>query len=217
MKGKIETALKTKYKNLGFDEKTLNGVADYLSKTVTEESQIDTAVLGVESMLRIMQSENDRRANELRSKISDLEKKLNNPSPSGNSKQTAGGDGDSENTGAGAGAGNDDILNVVKTLQADLEKLKSEEKQRSLRAQLSERLKDKKIPSVLIENVILKSDDDLDEVVKTLEEKSIALKQELIDQGVVTGKPQKSESDADKSQIIEAIKANPIIKKDDKK
>ena len=52
MKGKILVALKTKYKTFGFGDKAFDGVADYLSKTVTEESQIETAISGVEGLLK---------------------------------------------------------------------------------------------------------------------------------------------------------------------
>ena len=45
MKDKILTALKTKFQNLGFTEKAFGGVADYLSATVTEETQIETAIV----------------------------------------------------------------------------------------------------------------------------------------------------------------------------
>lgn len=60
MKEKITSALKTKYSNLGFGDKAFDGVADYLSKTVTEETQIETAIGGVESLLKAFQSDTDR-------------------------------------------------------------------------------------------------------------------------------------------------------------
>jgi len=60
MKQKILTALKTKYANKGFGEKALDGVADFLSKTVTKEEDIEAAVSGIESMLTSFQSETDR-------------------------------------------------------------------------------------------------------------------------------------------------------------
>lgn len=44
MKEKILVALKTKYSNLGFGAKALDGVASILEKSVTDESQIETAV-----------------------------------------------------------------------------------------------------------------------------------------------------------------------------
>lgn len=60
MKEKILAALKTKYSNLGFGTKALDGVAAILEKSVTDESQIETAISGVEPFLKVFQSEADR-------------------------------------------------------------------------------------------------------------------------------------------------------------
>lgn len=59
MKIKIISALKTKYANRGFGDKAFDGVAEYLSKTVTEESQIEDAVTGVDGLLKTFQGEVD--------------------------------------------------------------------------------------------------------------------------------------------------------------
>lgn len=64
MKEKILVALKTKYKTFGFGDKAFDGVADYLSKTVTEESQIETAICGVEGLLKAFQGDIDTVRNE---------------------------------------------------------------------------------------------------------------------------------------------------------
>jgi hypothetical protein len=61
MKLKILAALKTKFKTLGFSDKALDGVAEILAKTVTEESQIDAAVEGVEPLLKGLQGDADKR------------------------------------------------------------------------------------------------------------------------------------------------------------
>jgi len=60
MKTKILTSLKTRYANLGFGDKAFEEVADYLSKTVTEETQIETTIGGVESLLKAFQGEQDK-------------------------------------------------------------------------------------------------------------------------------------------------------------
>ncbi len=60
MKEKILTALKTKYSNLGFSSKVLDGIASSIEKSVTDESQIETAVGGIESILKVFQSDFDR-------------------------------------------------------------------------------------------------------------------------------------------------------------
>lgn len=86
MKQKILTALKNKYANLGFGQKALDGVADYLEKTVTEESQIETAIVGVESLLKVFQAEADRsrtELNALRVENEELKKKQQTPPKEG--------------------------------------------------------------------------------------------------------------------------------------
>lgn len=61
MKEKILQALKTKYKNLGFGDKAFDGVAAFLAQTVTEETAIETAISGVEPLLKSFQSDADAR------------------------------------------------------------------------------------------------------------------------------------------------------------
>lgn len=60
MKDKILQQLKTKYSNLGLSVKTLEGFAEQLATTVTEETQIEGAVHGAEFYLKIAQAEADR-------------------------------------------------------------------------------------------------------------------------------------------------------------
>lgn len=78
MKEKILLALRTKYAAFGLGDKVLDGVAESLSKTVTEESGIETAVSGVEPLLKSFQSNFDQLRNEksgLQKKLEELEKK----------------------------------------------------------------------------------------------------------------------------------------------
>lgn len=76
MKEKILNALKTKYSNLGLSDKALDGVAEFYSKTVTEESKIDEVVGSLEPVLKSMQSEADRARTDSQSKKSELEAKI---------------------------------------------------------------------------------------------------------------------------------------------
>lgn len=81
MKEKILVALKTKYKTFGFGDKAFDGVADYLSKTVTEESQIETAIGGVEGLLKSFQGDIDTVRNAksgLQKELDELKKKIEN-------------------------------------------------------------------------------------------------------------------------------------------
>lgn len=73
MKLKIIQVLKTKYANLGFGEKAFDGVADYLSKTVTKEEDIETAIAGVEPLLKAFQGDVDKVRTELAQKKTELE------------------------------------------------------------------------------------------------------------------------------------------------
>jgi hypothetical protein len=61
MKDKILTALKNKYRNLGLSDKAFEGMADYLAITTTEEGQVETAISGVEPILKGLQGDIDKR------------------------------------------------------------------------------------------------------------------------------------------------------------
>lgn len=82
MKKKIKEALKTKYAALGLSEEVFDGVAESLEKTVTEESQIETAIAGVEKILQSFQKVADQMRNEksgLQKQLDDLKKKGGKP------------------------------------------------------------------------------------------------------------------------------------------
>ena len=66
MKTKIKEALKTKYANLGLGDKSFDGVTALLAKTVTQESDIATAIEGddVRALLTAIQGEGDKARNE---------------------------------------------------------------------------------------------------------------------------------------------------------
>lgn len=60
MKAKILDALKTKYSSSGLSSKAFDGVAEVISKTITEESQIDAAIESVEPIIKAYQSDVDK-------------------------------------------------------------------------------------------------------------------------------------------------------------
>src|SRR5690606_33914769 len=64
MKEQILKALKIKFSNLGFGDKAFEGVAAYLATTVTEEDKIETAIGGVEPLLKSFQGDADKRVND---------------------------------------------------------------------------------------------------------------------------------------------------------
>lgn len=91
MKTKILQQLKQRYSNLGVSEKAFDGVADFLSKTITEEERIAESVAGAESFLKAYQSDVDKErtsASALRKELEALKKeaqpKPTDPKPSDN-------------------------------------------------------------------------------------------------------------------------------------
>lgn len=79
MKQKILVALKTKYAKFGFSQKALDGVAENLEKTITDESKIDEAVNGLEPLFAVFQSEGDRTRSEMnaiKTQLEEANKKL---------------------------------------------------------------------------------------------------------------------------------------------
>lgn len=64
MKAKILEALKTRYKNLGFSDKAFDGVAEYLSKSVTKDEEVEATVAGAEPLLKAFQGDADKRVTE---------------------------------------------------------------------------------------------------------------------------------------------------------
>lgn len=69
----IKEALSNKYKNLGFDDKAFEGVADFAQTYIKEEADLATFVNGAELMLKGFQSSTDK----LRTEKAQLEKEKN--------------------------------------------------------------------------------------------------------------------------------------------
>lgn len=59
MKNKIIEALQNKYKQLGLSAKAIEGAATFLEPSIKEESDIETAIAGVEPLLKALQSDAD--------------------------------------------------------------------------------------------------------------------------------------------------------------
>ena len=69
----IKEALINKYKNLGFDDKAFEGVADFAQTYIKEEADLATFVNGAEGMLKGFQSSTDK----LRTEKAQLEREKN--------------------------------------------------------------------------------------------------------------------------------------------
>lgn len=84
MKQKILSELKNKYAHLGLSREALDGVASVLEKTIKSEDEIETAISGVEGLLKVFQSEADRERanyNTLKAEKEEIEKKLKGATP----------------------------------------------------------------------------------------------------------------------------------------
>lgn len=169
MKGKILVALKTKYKTFGFGDKAFDGVADYLSKTVTEESQIETAISGVEGLLKAFQGDIDTVRNEksgLQKQLDELKTKIENPNPNPKPEENK------DDVPAWAQA----LIDSNKSLLTEVSTLKQEKLQATRQEQIMAKAKEYGIPKNYAKRCAIKDDEDLDVYFKDL-------KQELANDG----------------------------------
>ena len=164
MKGKILVALKTKYKTFGFD-KAFDGVADYLSKTVTEESQIETAISGVEGFLKAFQGDIDTVRNEksgLQKQLDELKTKIENPNPNPDPKP--------EDKSDIATIIANAVSAAVKPLSDKLAQFETEKSQATRQEQVMAKAKEYGIPENYAKRCAIKDDEDLDTYFKDLKQ-----------------------------------------------
>lgn len=165
MKGKILVALKTKYKTFGFGDKAFDGVADYLSKTVTEESQIETAISGVEGLLKAFQGDIDTVRNEksgLQKQLDELKTKIENPNPNPDPKP--------EDKADMATIIANAVSAAVKPLSDELAQFKAEKSQATRQEQIMAKAKEYGIPENYAKRCAIKDDEDLDTYFKDLKQ-----------------------------------------------
>ena len=205
MKTKILTALKTKYKNLGFGEKAFEGVADYLATTVTDEANIETAISGVEPMLKAFQSEADRLRGENTALKTQLEAaKKTEPKPDEPPKKMEGKNGDDDG---------DDTSKLLKSvlekfdgLQKELETIKTDKVTGSRKSQLDDTLKDapeslRKVITTNFSKMKFDSDDDFADYLTGVSTQVEEVAKELKIEGVsANSKSQKGSGDVGKKE-----------------
>lgn len=178
MKEKVLEKLKTEYDNLGFSEKAFDGVADYLSKTVTEDTDLDNAVGGVGGLLKVFQGETDRE----RSKRSELEKKLKELESAKEGEVDAVDEVDDKD---------DEVSTKISQLEEMILRIQQENELLTKRKQLQEIAKAKDVPSGLLDYVNIPNDVDLEEFVGNLA-------QELVNSGLKSKKPIKGQGEPEK-------------------
>ena len=184
VKDSIISALKNKYSNLGFSEKTFTGVADYLAATVTEETQIETAITGVEPLLKAFQGDIDSRVTAaVRKKEQELKaaQQKQEPQPQNQPAQQK----------------DDEMPAWAKQMFSKLETLEKKE----THAQLMNRLKAKitdKVPESFLRGrqITIETESDIDTVAQSIEADYTAFKQDLINQGVIIDSPKQGQQNA---------------------
>lgn len=205
MKDKILVALKTKYKTFGFSDKAFDGVADYLSKTVTEENQIETAIGGVEGLLKSFQGEVDF----VRNEKSGLQRQLDElKAKNGKTEEKTEEKPDMAKIIAEA------VSAAVKPLSDKLTQFETEKAQATRQEQVLAKAKEYGIPETLVPMLKVADDADLDTYFKDA-------KQQFVNAGLAevkspeTGGDTKTENESiagmiseDTKTIVESKKVN---------
>lgn len=182
MEKEILDALKIKFKNLGFGEKAFEGVAKYLATTVTEQDKIETAITGVEPLLKSFQGDVDKRVNDAVAKAK---------AEAGKSDPTKKKDGDEDEPKEDPTmpAWAKEMLESNKTLAQELNNLKSGKTLETRRSQLEAKLKDapEKVKASYLkqfERMSFKDDEDFTGYLADVETQATELAQEFSNSGL---------------------------------
>lgn len=175
MKQKILSALKNKYAHLGLSREALDGVASVLEKTIKSDEEIETAVSGVEGMLKVFQSEADRERtnyNALKAAKEEIEKKLKEATPSTPPEE------DPKPFDAEAFR-----AEILETMRKERENAtQNEQKAAQRKAEITAKAKEYGIPETLIGNFAIADDANVDDFFK-------GVKQTLADAGFEFSEP----------------------------
>lgn len=188
MKEKVLAFLKTKLN--GVAESYLSGVADYYSKTVTDESEIETAlndsVIGLLKVnAAILQQEGDRRATEAQKTA--LKNFMEKNGLDENGKPIT-----PQTEPDSVEAILEKLLSEKLTpLQEKLTGFEQKELQSARMNKLNERLSAAGVPKTFIKgrNINIQSDEEIDSIFSEIETDFIGVRQELADSGVVVSIP----------------------------
>jgi len=196
----ILTALKTKYKNLGFGEKALSGVAAFLAQTVTEENGIEPAVTGAELLLKAFQSDIDARVNSAVSKVKSEQKPEQAPLPEKKAEKKD----------------DDEMPSWAKGFFDRLDAIEKKEARTTLVSQAKAKLAERKIPESFLRgrSLELQSEAEIDNLVSSIEADYTAFRQDLVNQGVIVNNPQEGggdKADAAIAKMIAEKRNNPTV------
>jgi len=192
MKEKILAELKKKYEGK-LTVKFMESLADRLLAKVTEESQIEGAINELDnSLIKItdLQAEGDRRATEFQNKVKEMQETIEKlKQPKEPQKPTE------PNTNPN-----------WEELQRRLDAMENAQKTQLVMAKFNEKAKDKKIPLSVLEGITLKDEGDIDAAIEKAEKKFLALKQEMLNEGLVIEAPKKPTGGAKDEKILNDIK-----------
>lgn len=192
MKEKILELLRAKFN--GTPNKVLDRVADHLSQTVTDESQLETAIAGVQplvtSFAEILQSETDRRVTEATSKALDNWRKKHGLDENGKPIQQPNPPVDTPGGGNDVPAWAKGLMETVTTLAGTVEAVTKKntlaEKQSNVRTQLKAKGVPEKYMDMFAGRVNLDSENVETEIERVASEYT-AFRQDLINEEVVKG------------------------------
>lgn len=168
MKTKILQELKQRYSNLGVSDKAFDGVADFLSKTITEEERIPEVVGNAESFLKAYQSDVDKE----RTSVSKLRKELegykkeqepkpNDPKPN-------------DNQGNEPSEREKQMMQQLEAQQKQIELILGQRSHEGKLAQITALLGEKKIPesfySMALNGRTFNNETDVDSLVSAIEQ-----------------------------------------------
>jgi len=176
MKEKILSALKTKYSNLGFGDKAFDGVAEFLSKTITKEEDVETGIAGVEMLLKAFQGDIDKVRTELSTKTKELEdlKKKNPEPPKPEPPKPA------DDEPAWFKAWKEEQSKKLEALEKENQISKAEKAKEARAAQIAAKVKELGIPDWRMKGVAVPEELDETGITNFLTE----IKQELVTQGL---------------------------------
>jgi membrane-associated protease RseP (regulator of RpoE activity) len=181
---------------LGFGDKAFDGVASFLEKTVTEESHIETAISGVEPLLKAFQGDTDARVS---SALAKQKAELEKPAPDLKPGETKPADPNDIRT---------IIADAIKPLQQKIEGYEKRETQKQLQQQVLTAVREsfktdpeKKGFDAWVKGRIVNIEDSakLEEITTELKTGYTEFRQEMINQGVISEIPASGTPAAEKS------------------
>lgn len=174
MKEKIFSALKTKFSNLGFSAKAIEGVAESLAATgLVNDENLDAIVEGQKSALSAMQAEIDSRVT---SAVEKAKAEAKNAAPGNGGSQSK----NEPEKPFDAEAFKADLLKTIREEQAAAAQQRQQAAQRS--ADIAAKVKEFGISEKIVSKLSIGQDTDLDEYFK-------GVKQDMIDAGFEFSEP----------------------------